>query len=500
MGQAYAAGVFDIDAETLTLVPELVTTVPTISNGGVVLNADGSMTVKYTIREEAQWDDGTPISGDDFQFTLDTILNPAHPISKTIYENITTATSGAKTFEFTMARPTVQYESMFSEIIPKHSVEGTDFVLDWNDKRWASAGPFVFQEWERGEYITLRRNPNYWKIDAETGQQLPYLDSVTFTFEANTAEMIELFAARGIDVFSPDPAIANIEALQAIEPQGARVDVLSGPVWEHLNFQFGPGRFDRNEDSCTEYYEMRLAIAQSIDIQVLTDDILGGKVDPLLSYIDPYSPTVSQKAWSQYSFDPAAAAENYAKAVAASGRECKVVFTTNTQNDERARMSELLSDMFAESGIPYEVELEQSMVFYGDTIGIGTWDVGAWTWHGSPGMSGLVGIHDVFDPESPPPLGSNYYRWGSPDSSVIDEATARFAEVRDQINATVDFDELVTLIQEAETILADNLVIIPLYAHPVTAAVWEDEIGGFMHNPTRAGFTWNVEFWFRNDA
>ncbi len=500
MGQAYAAGVFDIDAETLTLVPELVTTVPTISNGGVVLNADGSMTVKYTIREEAQWDDGTPISGDDFQFTLDTILNPAHPISKTIYENITTSTSGAKTFEFTMARPTVQYESMFSEIIPKHSVEGTDFVLDWNDKRWASAGPFVFQEWERGEYITLRRNPNYWKIDAETGQQLPYLDSVTFTFEANTAEMIELFAARGIDVFSPDPAIANIEALQAIEPQGARVDVLSGPVWEHLNFQFGPGRFDRNEDSCTEYYEMRLAIAQSIDIKVLTDDILGGKVDPLLSYIDPYSPTVSQKAWSQYSFDPAAAAENYAKAVAASGRECKVVFTTNTQNDERARMSELLSDMFAESGIPYEVELEQSMVFYGDTIGIGTWDVGAWTWHGSPGMSGLVGIHDVFDPESPPPLGSNYYRWGSPDSSVIDEATARFAEVRDQINATVDFDELVTLIQEAENILADNLVIIPLYAHPVTAAVWEDEIGGFMHNPTRAGFTWNVEFWFRNDA
>ena len=188
------------------------------------------------------------------------------------------------------------------------------------------------------------------------------------------------------------------------------------------------------------------------------------------------------------------------KPLPASGRECKVVFTTNTQNDERARMSELLADMFAESGIPYEVQFEQSDVFYGDTIGVGSWDVGAWTWHGSPGMSGLVGIHDVFDPESSPPLGSNYYRWGSTESSIIDATTTRFAELRDQINATVDVDELVTLIHEAENILADNLVFLPLYAHPVTAAVWEDEIGGFMHNPTRAGFTWNMEFWFRNDG
>ncbi len=40
----------------------------------------------------------------------------------------------------------------------------------------------------------------------------------------------------------------------------------------------------------------------------------------------------------------------------------------------------------------------------------------------------------------------------------------------------------------------------PLYARLVTAAVWEDTIGGFKHNPTQAGHTWNIEDWYRADA
>lgn len=498
ISQGYAAGAYDIDGVTLSYLPELITEVPTVENGGIVMTADGKMTVKYEIRPEAQWDDGTPVSGEDFKFTLDTILNPDYPISKRNYEDIDLVSVGPKTFEFTMRFPTVQHELMFSEIIPKHIVEGTDFLTEWNDKRWASAGPFMFEEWIPGESITLVRNPNYWKTDPETGQQLPYLDKVTFVFKHDTAEMIDSFSDRQTDVFSPDPTITNIEALQMLEPQGARIDVVAGPVWEHLAFQFGPGRLERNENSCSEFYEMRLAVAQTIDKSVLTTNILAGEIEPLESYIDPYSPLVSQKAWAQYEFDPEAAAANYAKAVELAGKECSVTFSTNTANDERDQMSRLFVDMFAAVGIPYKNELENSLLFYGDTIAMGTFDLGEWTWRGSPGLSGLVGIHDVFDPESPPPNGS-IYRWGTEDSSVIDASTVRYAEVRDEMNATVDAAELIDLVHEAENILADNLVIIPLYAQPATAAIWADEFAGFVHNPTRAGFTWNIELWNRLD-
>ncbi len=130
----------------------------------------------------------------------------------------------------------------------------------------------------------------------------------------------------------------------------------------------------------------------------------------------------------------------------------------------------------------------------------GSWDVGEWAWTGSPGLSGLVGIHDLFDPGSPPPEGANFYRWGTPDSSVINAATERFAVVHDEMNATIDRGELVDLVADAEQILAENLVFLPLYSRPVTGAVWGDEIGGYQLNPTLAGHTWNIEDWYRADG
>jgi ABC-type transport system substrate-binding protein len=82
---------------------------------------------------------------------------------------------------------------------------------------------------------------------------------------------------------------------------------------------------------------------------------------------------------------------------------------------------------------------------------------------------------------------------------VIDENTARFAELRDLMNSTVDEQELMGYITEAEHILADQVVIIPLYQRLDPGAVWADTIGGYKHNPTQAGDTWNIELWFRKD-
>jgi peptide/nickel transport system substrate-binding protein len=499
VGQAYSAGVQEISGYTLELVPELVVELPTTANGGVVLKDDGTMTVQYQIRDDAVWDDETPISGADFQFTYETIVDESLPIARTNYEDIVSTEVGEKTFSFTMAAPTVRYELMFGEIIPEHAVAGSNFETDWNDTRWPSAGPFVFDSWAKGESLTVSRNSNYWKTDAETGAKLPYLDGVTFVFLEDSESAIDAFVARDVDIINPDPTSRTIEVLTALEPSGADVEVLSGPFWEHVNFQFGPGRIGENPSSCNEYLEMRLAVAQTIDRTALTDALFDGRVAPLPSYVDAYVPELSHAAWDRYEPDSAVAAEHYSSATEAAGITCSVVFSTTEDNDARVAMAALLADMFASSGIPFEVRLQDSSLLLGTTMDTGSWDVGEWAWTGSPGLSGLVGIHDLFDPASPPPEGANFYRWGTPDSSVIDAATERFAAVHAEMNATIDRGELVDLIADAEQILAENVVFLPLYSRPVTGAVWGDEIGGYKLNPTLAGHTWNIEDWYRTD-
>jgi peptide/nickel transport system substrate-binding protein len=519
IGNSYWTGVSDIDGFTLEFIPEVVTELPTVANGGFTMNADGTMTVKYTIREDAVWADGVPISGDDFEFTYDIVMDPDLPTYKVTWEDILpdSLVAGPKTFEYTLAAPTVQAELLFGTLIPKHDVEGTDFINDWNDTMWVSGGPFEFDQWQKGEFVRVTRNANYWKTDAVTGQQLPYLDSVIFRFIPETASLINAFKARELDQIQPPPSIATIEDLQSLESEGASVEVLSGPVWEHLNFQFGENRLVRNPGSYNEFLEYRQAVAHTIDKGKIVDEILKGQVEPMDSYVDAFAPTLSQGAWAQYDYSPDKAIALIADLCARADTDCDAnpvttIFSTTSNNDARVTLSQLFVEMFEDVGIIYENELEDSSLFFGETLDFGNWDLGEWAWSSSPGFTGLVGIHDLFDPESIPPSGQNYYRYGTAaitdadpegfnqgESAVIDEFTARFAELRDEMNATVDKDEIILMISEAENLLADQAVFIPLYQRLDPGAIWADELGGYKHNPSQANDTWNMEEWYRVD-
>jgi ABC-type transport system substrate-binding protein len=340
---------------------------------------------------------------------------------------------------------------------------------------------------------------------------------VIFRFIPETAALINAFKARELDMINPPPAIETIEDLQTLESEGARVEVLSGPIWEHLNFQFGDNRFVKNPNSYNEFLEYRRAVAHTIDKDRIVDEILKGQVEPMDSYVTAYSPTLALGEWAQYDFDPEAAAAYIEDLCAREDTDCDAapptaVFSTTSNNDARVTLSQLFIDMFAASGIGYETALEDSSLFFGETLDFGNWDFGEWAWLGTPGYAGLVSAHDLFDPEGPPPGGANFYRYGTPEvtgqdpegfnqgaSSVADDNTARLAELRDLMNTTVDVELLEEYVNEFETIMAAQVVIIPLYQRLDPGAVWADTVGGFKHNPSQASVTWNMEEWYRVD-
>lgn len=502
IGQSYFAGAYDIDGTTLEYIPEVLTELPSTANGGIVVNADGTMTVKYTILEEAVWEDDIPISGDDFAFTVDTLqapeANAGFQIDE-VYEWIISYEAGPKTFEMTLSQPTVLHEQLFRVLLPKHAVEGSDFLADWNERMWPSGGPFRFATWEHGERIVVERNDNYWKTDEETGQQLPFLDAVEFRFIPETEEITRAFKRRSVQIIQPAVLPGTIDELVALEPDGAVVDVVPGPVWEHLNFQFGPGRLAMNPASVNANLDYRRAVAHLVDRDAIARAV-GTYTEPLTSYIDVFTPGLSRHAWDRYPYDPAKAEQLLLRVKAAEQVETiTAVFSTTSNGDTRVVVAEALRPMFEAVGIDYQTQLQDSQLFFGETLETGSWDVGMWAWVGSPGFAGLIPIHDPFDPEAPPPNGSNYYRWGTEDSSVRDEHTERFAEVRDLMNSTVDEAELTSLVAEAEDILASRMVMLPMYSGPVVGAVWADEVGGYVMNPTQASHTWNIEQWYRVD-
>ena len=482
------------------MIPELVVALPTVANGGVVVNPDGTMTVNYDILEEATWADGTPISGGDFQFTLDTILDPAVSVSKTVYSDVLSSAIGEKTFSYTLAFPTIEYENLFNVIIPQHDVSGTNFANDWNDRTWISGGPFEFAEWIEGESISFVRNDGYWKADEESGRELPFIDGVTFQIIADPMERFEAIAGHGLHAVLADDDGPTVEQSGALTALGASIETGAGPVWVHVNFQFGGTRWDRNPDSLNEFLAYRQAIMHAVDRERIATELFGDQAVPLDSYVSVYNPQISLDAWSQYSFDPPRAIELLAEAVAArheveedATNDIVVFFTTNASNEQRTAVAGLIAEMLAEVGADMLDTSEDSLTFFGETVGSGRYDVGMWAWQGAPGHTALVRFHDVLDPGDDRAL-TNFYRWGTDDSSIQDESSARYGELLRAMRDSVDHDELTALIQEAEQLAADQALFLPLYAEPVTAIYWPDDIDGFVMNAA-AGFTWNIEQW-----
>jgi len=151
--------------------------------------------------------------------------------------------------------------------------------------------------------------------------------------------------------------------------------------------------------------------------------------------------------------------------------------------------------MLNDAGIGAELQLEDPALFFGQTLDTGTWDTAAWQMEGTPGRSGAIAFVEMFDPDGLPLAGGNFFRWGTADSAVTNSSTARYAEIVDELREAIDPVVIDRLLLEAEAILADEAVVIPVIVHEVSgAAVWSDRVTGVAANPAHSEL-WDVERW-----
>jgi peptide/nickel transport system substrate-binding protein len=161
---------FDLDPHGRP-VPELVTAVPTLANGG--LSRDGR-TIVYHLRRGVRWSDGELVTARDVLFTLHAILDPANPIgSREGYELIDRADAlDPYTVRFHLKHawaPAVAtffaYGTAPQYVLPEHvlahqaPLARAPFAAEPN----VGDGPFSFVEWRRGDRLVYRANPKYWR-------------------------------------------------------------------------------------------------------------------------------------------------------------------------------------------------------------------------------------------------------------------------------------------------------------------------------------------------
>ena len=158
--------------------------------------------VAFTLREEARWHDGKPVTVDDVIWTTETLTTKGHPFYRHYYADIASVSqTGPRTVEFTFG-DTVNRELPLIigqiDVLPKHYWEGRDFESTTLDPPLGS-GPYRIAAVEPGRSITLERVPDYWGRDLAVNRGQNNIDIIRYDYYRDATVAIEAFKAGEFD-------------------------------------------------------------------------------------------------------------------------------------------------------------------------------------------------------------------------------------------------------------------------------------------------------------
>lgn len=171
-------------------------------------------TVTYRIQTNAQWSDGLPVTGDDFNYLWQQMSRQPNVVAPAGYRLIdsVTSSSGSKVVEVRFAQPYPRWRELFTNLLPSHVLRGTPagFQTGMDSGKPVSAGPFqVFSIDTTRDEVRLIRNDRYWMTPSS-------LDQVVLRRAGTDSQMIDSFRSGGSAIASVGAGPATSAELAAV--------------------------------------------------------------------------------------------------------------------------------------------------------------------------------------------------------------------------------------------------------------------------------------------
>ena len=159
--------------------------------------------VEFTLREEAAFSDGSPVTVEDVMWSFETMGTVGHPRYQNSWKKIESMEqTGERSVKFTFN--TVDFEAPLivglRPVLKKADFEGRDFA-ESSLETFHASGPYVIDEFEAGRFIQFKRNPNYWGNDLGFNKGRNNLDVIRYDFYQDASVIFEAFKAGETSVY-----------------------------------------------------------------------------------------------------------------------------------------------------------------------------------------------------------------------------------------------------------------------------------------------------------
>lgn len=178
-------------------------------------------TIRYTIAQEAQWSDGTPITGSDFEYLRKSVVSAAGALNESGYAAITQikTSGGGKTVEVIFDKPIADWHLLFQNLLPSHLITGNaTFKTAFYDSIPASAGRYMVRSIDRQRgVITLSRNDRFW------GENPAHVEMLQFNTVASASRAGEYLRTGQSSFMNLNPQETLVDTLSLVPDTEVRV-------------------------------------------------------------------------------------------------------------------------------------------------------------------------------------------------------------------------------------------------------------------------------------
>jgi ABC-type transport system substrate-binding protein len=234
------------------------------------------------------------------------------------------------------------------------------------------SGPFIFESWEQGNELKVKKNPNYWRAG------LPYLDNIEFKVISDVQARGSTFETGGVDIFEtsdPQQIIQYTEAAKEDEEVQIFTSQLAEGTKTLMALNLAAPPFD---DPLA-----RQAVAYGIDTASLSEGAFSGIFPPVDGPFSKNSPFyVPDHGYPE--FDTAKAKELNDEYQEKHGEPLTFSFAVLPSPESQA-VGQTIQAQLAEAGIQMSVVTKEQATLLADIV-LGNYEASGFALFGSPSI------------------------------------------------------------------------------------------------------------------
>jgi peptide/nickel transport system substrate-binding protein len=278
----------------------------------------GGMSLTYEIRPEATWDDGTPVTGNDYLFTIKAVKHQGvnsggRRLRAEFIADVVVDATNPKKFTIFSKNVIFMAEAISGNsfhIMPEHIYDHKKvlrgisiaelnanrtaysevvnlFADDFNGEKYSTeegfvvgCGPYKMAEWSR-DIITLERKANWWGDKVENKYLKAYPSKINYQIIPSIGRACSKFEKGEIDV------IRNVPSLRFKEAKENETYLEMAEFHDPSQFAYHYLAFNSKNPKLSDK-RVREAIACAVDQDRIVNEVFGGEAMKVKTPISPH--------------------------------------------------------------------------------------------------------------------------------------------------------------------------------------------------------------------